>query len=103
MKATLNLAENTILMDCTPQELAGLLSLLQPVPNRLSPLQTIILMKRPQPPSRSRNRIQNRNPKHRSPHPPSPSRIRSPPPKNPNPSSHRNPPSASPWAKPSNA
>lgn len=30
MKATLNLAESTILMDCTPQELAGLLSLLQP-------------------------------------------------------------------------
>ena len=34
MKATLNLAENTILMDCTPQELAGLLSLLQPRPKQ---------------------------------------------------------------------
>ncbi len=34
MKATLNLAENTILMDCTPQELAGLLSLLQPCPKQ---------------------------------------------------------------------
>ena len=34
MKATLNLVENTILMDCTPQELAGLLSLLQPRPKQ---------------------------------------------------------------------
>ena len=34
MKATLNLTENTILMDCTPQELAGLLSLLQPRPKQ---------------------------------------------------------------------
>lgn len=34
MKATLNLAKNTILMDCTPQELAGLLSLLQPCPKQ---------------------------------------------------------------------
>lgn len=34
MKATLNLTENTILMDCTPQELAGLLSLLQPCPKQ---------------------------------------------------------------------
>ncbi len=34
MKATLNLAESTILMDCTPQELAGLLSLLQPCPKQ---------------------------------------------------------------------
>ena len=34
MKATLNLAENTIPMDCTPQELAGLLSLLQPRPKQ---------------------------------------------------------------------
>ena len=34
MKATLNLAENNILMDCTPQELAGLLSLLQPRPKQ---------------------------------------------------------------------
>ena len=37
MKATLNLAENTILMDCTPQELAGLLSLLQPRPKQALP------------------------------------------------------------------
>ncbi len=34
MKAKLNLNENTILMDCTPQELAGLLSLLQPRPKQ---------------------------------------------------------------------
>lgn len=34
MKAKLNLNENTILMDCTPQELAGLLSLLQPCPKQ---------------------------------------------------------------------
>lgn len=34
MKATLNLTENTILIDCTPQELAGLLSLLQPRPKQ---------------------------------------------------------------------
>ena len=34
MKATLNLTENTILMDCTPQELAGLISLLQPCPKQ---------------------------------------------------------------------
>ena len=37
MKATLNLTENTILMDCTPQELAGLLSLLQPCPKQSLP------------------------------------------------------------------
>ena len=37
MKATLNLVENTILMDCTPQELAGLLSLLQPRPKQALP------------------------------------------------------------------
>lgn len=37
MKATLNLTENTILMDCTPQELAGLLSLLQPCPKQALP------------------------------------------------------------------
>ena len=37
MKATLNLAESTILMDCTPQELAGLLSLLQPCPKQGPP------------------------------------------------------------------
>ena len=34
MKALLKLTENTILMDCTPQELAGLLSLLQPCPKQ---------------------------------------------------------------------
>ena len=34
MKATLYLTENTILMDCTPQELAGLISLLQPCPKQ---------------------------------------------------------------------
>ena len=34
MKALLTLTENTILMDCTPQELAGLLSLLQPRPKQ---------------------------------------------------------------------
>ena len=34
MKATLHLTENTILMDCTPQELAGLISLLQPCPKQ---------------------------------------------------------------------
>ena len=34
MKAKLNLNENTILMDCTPQELAELLSLLQPRPKQ---------------------------------------------------------------------
>ena len=37
MKATLNLAESTILMDCTPQELAGLISLLQPCPKQSLP------------------------------------------------------------------
>lgn len=37
MKATLNLTEYTILMDCTPQELAGLLSLLQPRPKQSLP------------------------------------------------------------------
>ena len=37
MKALLKLTENTILMDCTPQELAGLLSLLQPRPKQSLP------------------------------------------------------------------
>ena len=37
MKATLNLTDNTILMDCTPQELAGLLCLLHPCPKQEPP------------------------------------------------------------------
>lgn len=37
MKATLNLTDNTILMDCTHQELAGLLCLLHPCPKQETP------------------------------------------------------------------
>ena len=99
MKATLNLAENTILMDCTPQELAGLLSLLQPCPKQSLPSSD----HHPDEPPAPAEPVQDPEPEPQAPElapaEPARNRIRNPHPKSPNPSSPPEPAEREPLGK----